>query len=206
MTETILTLINEYGYLALFIFLFVQEIGTPSPIPNEVVLIISGYLVYKGLLTFFGVLMVIILSDVLAASILYILFYFFGTWLINSKPKWLPLPIRSILRLKEKITQQGISVVFWGRLTPLIRGYVAVISGLTHIKFKKFILILFTTATIWGLFFLTVGYVISPYWQFVEPYFYKLKYVFIAIVLLIVLVWLAKKIQFRRLFVNQKFQ
>ena len=175
MTESIVPLITQYGYLALFIFLFIQEMGTPSPIPNEVVLLISGYLVYSGILTFFGVLMVIILSDVLAALIIYVLFYFFGSWLINSKPKWLPIPTQAILKLKEKVALQGNKIVFMGRLTPVIRGYVAIISGLTRINLKKFIFILLFTATIWGLFFLILGYIISPYWQFVEPYFYKLK-------------------------------
>ncbi len=206
MTESIVPLITQYGYLALFIFLFIQEMGTPSPIPNEVVLLISGYLVYSGILTFFGVLMVIILSDVLAALIIYVLFYFFGSWLINSKPKWLPIPTQAILKLKEKVALQGNKIVFMGRLTPVIRGYVAIISGLTRINLKKFIFILLFTATIWGLFFLILGYIISPYWQFVEPYFYKLKYVFMIVAFLIVFFWLAKKIQFRRIFANQKFQ
>ena len=34
----------------------------------------------------------------------------------------------------------------------------------------------------------------------------ELKYVFMIVAFLIVLFWLAKKIQFRRIFANQKFQ
>lgn len=200
MTESFFNLIYQYGYLALFCFLFLQEVGAPNPIPNEVVLIVSGYLIHSGYLSFFGVILVIIASDLLAALILYGLFYFFGSWLMTSKPKWIPIPTRSILKLHQKVNEQGLSMVFLGRLTPFIRGYVAVISGLSHINFKTYIIIASITTTIWGLFYITIGYVISPYWQLVEPYFSKSMYVFGCVFILFLIVWGVKKIQFNFLF------
>lgn len=196
MTETFISLIQQYGYLALFSFVFLQEVGAPNPVPNEIVLIASGYLIHSGYLSFFGVLSAIILADVSAAFILYMLFYFFGSWLTNSKPKWVPISTQTIMKLQQKVKAQGSSFVFLGRLAPFIRGYVAVVSGLSHINIKKYITIILLTTTIWGLFYLSIGYALSPYWQLVEPYFSKSTYVLVAVFLLIILIWLVKKAQF----------
>lgn len=197
MTETFIHLINQYGYLALFLFLFLQEVGAPTPIPNEIILVISGYLIYSGYLSFFGVLPVVILSDSFAALLLYGIFYFFGNWLIHSKPKWIPISTQTIVTLQKKINQQGISSVFVGRLAPFIRGYVAVVSGLTHVRLKTYCLIILPTTTFWGLFYITMGYIISPYWYKAEPYFSKSTYIFGAIFILLVLVFVIQKTQSR---------
>ena len=195
MTETITTLIHQYGYLALFGFLFLQEVGAPNPIPNELVLIISGYLIYSGLLSFWGVLSVIILSDVLAAMTLYTAFYFFGAWFIRSKPKWIPISTKSIIKLNQKIKDQGISVVFFGRLTPFIRGYVAVVSGLTQINAKRYMLIVMATTILWGVFYISIGYILSHYWKIIEPQFSKTPYLLGAILIIVLSVWVIKKIK-----------
>lgn len=197
MTESFIDLINQHGYLALFCFVFLQEIGAPNPIPNEFVLIGSGYLIHNGYFSFLGVFTTIVLGDISASLLLYTLFYFFGYWAVNSKPRWIPIPTQTILKLSRKINKGGLLFVFLGRLAPFIRGYVAVISGLTRLNFKKYTMIICTTTSIWGLFYLTIGYFISPYWQITQPYFSKSIYILGAVFLSFAVIILFKKTSFR---------
>ena len=52
MPEEVVYYITGYGYLAIFILVFLQEIGMPNPFPNELLLIFSGYLSFRGILFF----------------------------------------------------------------------------------------------------------------------------------------------------------
>jgi len=64
----------EYGYLSIFLLVFLQEIGIPS-FPNELLLLYTGYLAYKGILDLFKVLMMVVAADISGSFILYILFF-----------------------------------------------------------------------------------------------------------------------------------
>ena len=50
MPPEIILYISKYGYLAIFVVTFLQETGVPNPVPNELVLMFSGYLVFTGIL------------------------------------------------------------------------------------------------------------------------------------------------------------
>jgi membrane protein DedA with SNARE-associated domain len=50
MPPEIILYISKYGYLAIFVLIFLQETGVPNPVPNELVLMFSGYLVFTGIL------------------------------------------------------------------------------------------------------------------------------------------------------------
>ncbi|MCX6740828.1 MAG: hypothetical protein NTY61_00295 [Candidatus Parcubacteria bacterium] len=46
MPHSLAVFITHYGYLAIFFLVFLQEIGVPNPVPNELVLLFSGYLAF----------------------------------------------------------------------------------------------------------------------------------------------------------------
>ncbi len=167
MPNNFLQLISEYGYLAIFLLILAQEVGLPSPIPNEFLLLFSGYLTHMGVLNILLVVTVVILADFLAGTILYGIFYYFGNTLLKNKPKWLQLPEKKIQKVSERIQKDGQSSVFVGRLTPLIRGYVSVACGLFQLSNKKYFSILISTSILWALIYIVVGFFIGPYWEYI---------------------------------------
>jgi membrane protein DedA with SNARE-associated domain len=76
MASTLAAYILKYGYVAIFSLVFLQEIGIPNPVPNELVLLFSGYLTAVGKLDFITVLLIVIAADTLGSSLLYVAFYF----------------------------------------------------------------------------------------------------------------------------------
>jgi len=56
--------ITKYGYFAIFSLVFLQEIGVPNPVPNELVLLFSGYLIFVGKLDFIIVLTTVVAADI----------------------------------------------------------------------------------------------------------------------------------------------
>ena len=96
MTSELNVYILQYGYLAIFILIFLQEIGVPNPIPNELVLLFSGYLSFAGVLNFPTVILVAALADFAGTNILYFVFLFFGAYIIKNKPGWFPISQKKI--------------------------------------------------------------------------------------------------------------
>lgn len=176
---------TKYSYGAIFSLIFLQEVGLPSPIPNELVLLVSGYLIFSGHLNILAVIITVVLADMIASSILYFSFYFFGFYLFEKKPKWIPLSEKKMNSLKAKISKGGKGTIFLGRLTPFIRGYTSVISGLLQIRAAVFLPIAFSSALVWSTIYVTAGILIGPYWNKFIPHFKQAEYLIAGLLICI---------------------
>jgi membrane protein DedA with SNARE-associated domain len=64
-------LLDEHGQLGAFLFLLVEEAGTPVPIPGDFIMVLAGARAAQGRLNLLEVLAVMELATVLGASALY---------------------------------------------------------------------------------------------------------------------------------------
>lgn len=157
--------LTKYGYYAIFLLVFIQELGIPNPITNELVLIFCGYLSYAGTLNVYKVILVAISADFIGTSILFFIFYSFSKWLLEHSPKWLPLNGETIEKLKTRLLRHGNRSVFVGRLTPFLRGYVSVAAGMLHVNRKAFLGTVIISAITWSGGLVLLGRLIGPYWN-----------------------------------------
>src|SRR5665811_2130434 len=127
MPEEVVYYVTRYGYLAIFVLVFLQEIGMPNPFPNEILLMFSGYLSFKGLLYLPSVILTVVLADFIGTNILYFIFYSAGPFIMQKKPKWIPLSDKMISRLSDRISKGGKLSIYIFRVTPFTRGYTSVI-------------------------------------------------------------------------------
>jgi membrane protein DedA with SNARE-associated domain len=181
----VVSFITRYGYLAIFILVFLQEIGMPNPIPNELVILFSGYLSFMGLLYLPFVILTVISADFIGTNILYVIFYNAGIYIMQKKPKWVPLSSTMIDRLSRKISEGGQFNIFIFRVTPFTRGYTSVITGLLHIKPGIFLPIALVSATAWATIYAVIGYFIGPYWNLFSNDIGSFKYILLAVLVTI---------------------
>lgn len=185
MPEEVVFYITSYGYLAIFILVFLQEIGMPNPFPNELLLIFSGYLIYKGVLYLPFVLLSTVLADFAGTSILYFLFSKSGEYILEKKPRWIPISPKIIKKLSLKVNRHGLSGIFIFRLTPFTRGYASVISGLLQIKTKPFLAIALGSALTWSMIYVFAGYILGPYWSLFIQNIESFKNIMLLTILLV---------------------
>lgn len=184
MPDEVVLYVTKYGYLAIFVLIFLQEIGMPNPFPNELLLIFSGYLVFKGMLFLPYLLLTTVLADFFGTSLLYFLFSKSGEYILANKPRWIPVSSKTISKLSLKINRSGLYGVFIFRLTPFTRGYASVISGLLQIKTKPFLAIAMGSALTWSTLYIITGYVIGPYWSLFLQNIEYFKYIMIFMILI----------------------
>jgi membrane protein DedA with SNARE-associated domain len=154
MSPILSAFIIKYGYIAIFLLVFLQEIGVPNPIPNELVLLFSGYLTSVGKLDFITVLITVIAADTIGSSLLYMTFYCFGQRVLQ---KWSHvIPTSKLAYLTARVSHQDRWSIYVGRLMPFIRGYTAVAAGLLKIPPGIFLPAVLLSALTWS-----GGYVIA---------------------------------------------
>lgn len=197
MPEGVVSFITTYGYLAIFALILMQEIGVPNPIPVELLLFFTGYLSFKGLLFLPFVIIAGITADFIGANILYFLFFYSGTYLIQKKPRWVFIPEKKITEFKEKITSGGRFSIFLFRLLSLTRGYTSITVGLLGIKPAIYLPIVIISASFWTILWATLGFLFGPSWNSIAKDIDSIKYIMIGILLIIIGIfifrWLRKK-------------
>jgi membrane protein DedA with SNARE-associated domain len=207
MPEEVVYYVTRYGYLAIFILVFLQEIGMPNPFPNELLLIFSGYLTFKGLLHLPLVIITAVSADIIGTNILFFLFYYTGSFIMKKKPKWFPISSSMIDRLTVKISNGGRMSMYIFRLTPFTRGYTSVIAGLLQVKAKVFLPITIYSALTWASVYVVIGNLIGPFWNLFEQNIHSFKYVMLIIltiiaVMVILIYYIRKKVKKGKVFIN----
>jgi membrane protein DedA with SNARE-associated domain len=192
MPEELVYYVTRYGYLAILILVFLQEIGMPNPFPNELLLIFSGYLSFKGLLYHPFIILTAISADFIGTSLLYFLFYRTGNAILQKKPKWIPISTSMINRLSSKISSGGLFSIYIFRLTPFTRGYTSVITGLIQVKPRVFLPIAFISGLTWASVYVLTGHLIGPFWNIFIKNIGDFKYIMVAVLVILSCIVLLK--------------
>jgi membrane protein DedA with SNARE-associated domain len=198
MPEELVQYVTHYGYLAIFILVFLQEIGMPNPFPNELLLMFSGYLSFKGLLFLPFVIITAFLADFVGTNILYFAFYSTGAVILKNKPRWFPLSESMINKLTAKISRGGQLSIYIFRLTPFTRGYASVITGLLQVKPKIFLPIAIVSAITWASVYVVAGNLIGPSWERFASHFEDFKWILLVFASLVLATILFAKLRSKR--------
>ena len=188
MTTEVITFIMNYGYFAIFIVIFAQEMGIPNPVPNELVLMFSGYLTLKGVLIFPLVIFVAVMADIIGTSILYGVFYFSGAYILKHKPRWLFISEKAVNKLSKRLSNGGRLKIYICRLTPFIRGYTSIITGLLQIKPKIFLPIALISGITWSSICVITGRILGPYWSYAGNKMGNVKCIVLTTVLILIII------------------
>ena len=181
--------IVKYGYVAIFSLVFLQEIGVPNPVPNELVLLFSGYLASIGKLSFVLVMVAVVSADFIGTSILYFIFFFLGEQILEKRIKWLSR--EKVDRLTKRISERGRWGIYIGRLIPYLRGYTSIAAGLLRIKPRNFLPVVLVSAITWSGGYAIAGRLLGKEYQSVASNFsaWKIALVSGVIIAFIFFIW-----------------
>ncbi|WWV72980.1 Inner membrane protein YabI [Sporomusa ovata DSM 2662] len=163
MEQAVLNHIDTYGYFAIFVAMLLT--GTGLPLPGEVTLGITGYLVYSGQLEMLPAIAVTALGDLLGAAISYGLGLYSRTKIIAQYFSFL-IPTESKLLIIERwLNQYGIFTIVFGRLLPVIRGAIPIPAGFVQMNGKIYISGIFVSSFIWCGALIYLGTGLGHNWQ-----------------------------------------
>lgn len=168
MEEFILSMMNQFGYIGVFLLIAIENIF--PPIPSEVILLFGGFMTtYSGL----NIIIMIIfatLGSLLGAIVL----YYIGKILNKERLKKIVSgKIGKILRLKnsdidkadEWFDTKGNKTVFFCRFIPIVRSLISIPAGMSEMPLGKFFLYTTTGSLIWNTVLIIIGAIVGEKWE-----------------------------------------
>ena len=170
--------ISNLGYAGIFT-LMVGE-SALIPIPSEIIMPFSGYLVHTGQFNF----MYVVLSGSLGNLVGSLLAYYVGSQLgrqfILRYGKYVLLK-KSHLELTETYFKKyGDRSTFIGRMLPALRTYISLPAGLAKMNIRKFMIYTSTGSIIWNSALTYIGIQFGQNWKTLLGY---TEYLDIAVVI-----------------------
>ena len=193
--ETIQELANQYGYLAVFVGILLENLGIP--LPGETITIVGGFLAGSGELNFWLVLG----SAASGAFIGGIGGYFvgkYGGWkLILAGSKVFRIQEVQLEEIKTKFSENAVKAVFFGRFIPLIRIFSSPMAGVVEMPFGKFIGVNLAGALTWASVMTTLAFFVGKVVSLEQLLEWVSKFailaLFIAIAAIAVPIWLESR-------------
>lgn len=156
-SSSLMHLLENYGYLAVLIFVAIESTGIPFP--GETMLIIAA--VYAGTTHHLSILLVII-----AAAVGAILGDNLGFWvgreggyrLLRRYGRYIRLDERKLKLGQYLFMKHGDKVVFFGRFVAVLRAWAAFLAGTNRMKWGSFLLFNALGGVVWATVFGLGGY------------------------------------------------
>lgn len=188
LTELIINTISSTGYFGIFILMFLES--ALVPIPSEVTMPFSGYLVTTGQFS----LLMVILTGGLANLVGSILAYLLGYWgqehvvrkIIRNYGKYLLISEAEFDRSEKWFKQHGEKIVFFSRVLPVVRTFISLPAGIAHMNFFRFSYLTFFGSLIWSTILTYVGFILGKNWSSIEVYYRKFEMLIFIIGVIVV--------------------
>jgi len=142
MSDWVVRLIDQSGYLGIGFLMFLETIF--PPIPSEVIMPVAGVAAGQGKLHY----SLVVASGTTGAMLGNLVWYLAARALgldrlhpiIDRWGRWLTITWPEVQRADRWFRDHGMAFVLLGRLVPTVRSLVSVPAGLLHMQFRRFLL------------------------------------------------------------------
>jgi membrane protein DedA with SNARE-associated domain len=185
----IVAVISTAGYLGI-VFLMAIE-SACIPLPSELIMPFAGYLVFIGKANLVGVATAGAVGCNIGSTVAYYVAAKGGRAALERWGKYVLISKAELERTDRFFARYGSATVFFGRLLPLVRTFIAFPAGLARMPMAKFQIYTFLGSWPWCFALAYAGYVLGARWDS-DPTFRKVFHDFdavIAVAVLAGLVW-----------------
>jgi membrane protein DedA with SNARE-associated domain len=191
-------------FLASFVISVISTMGLPGivllmaiesaciPLPSEVIMPFSGYLVFLGKYSLWSVGLAGAFGCVVGSVPAYYLGMYGGRPLIEKYGKYILISRHDLDMADRWFERHGEATVFFARLLPVIRTFIAFPAGVARMEMKRFILYTFAGSLPWCLGLAYVGMVMGEKWPILREYFHKFD-LLIGAVIVAAIVWYVRR-------------
>jgi len=181
----VIGVISHLGYPGVLLLMSAES--ALIPIPSEIIMPFSGFLVFQGRFNFWLIVLVGACGNLFGSWLAYGL----GYWLEGSVLRKLIVRYGKFILLTEKeydnslklFSKYGQWITAIARVLPAIRTVISLPAGVAKLSFWKFSALTFFGSLIWSTFLTYLGLILGENWEIIRPYFHKFD---IAIILVVI--------------------
>ena len=174
MRQLVLELMGEYGNLAVFLLILVENLF--PPIPSEVILTFGGVMTVCTDMTPVGVILFSTAGSLAGAVILYSVGRFlpdevFRKLLCGRIGHLLHFRSEDVDLAKGWFRDRGRSAVFLCRLIPIVRSLISIPAGIARMPFVPFLVFTAAGSFLWNTVLVYAGRIAGDSWEKVSAAF-----------------------------------
>lgn len=170
------------------------------PVPSEVIMPFSGFLVTTGRFSLWLVILWATVGNLLGSLVLYIIGCYGGRRFILKYGRYFFFSEQELNKSDEWFKKYGSPAIFFGRMLPIVRTYISLPAGVTKISLPKFLIYTFIGSLPWNFALAYIGVALGQNWKEIEVYFRKFDFIILIMILAAIGWWLWRH------FKNQKLQ
>src|SRR5436305_8678094 len=185
----IIAVIAKLGYAGVVLLMAIES--ACIPLPSEVIMPFSGYLVYTGRFNLWLVAIMGALGCVLGSLVAYGVGLRGGRPLIEKYGRFVLISHHDLDIADRWFAKYGEAIVFASRLLPVIRTFIAFPAGVARMNLKRFVIYTFMGSLPWCLGLAYVGQKLGEQWdknETLKALFHRFDFV-IGILFVLVAVW-----------------
>ncbi|KQM11619.1 hypothetical protein AOA80_07400 [Methanomassiliicoccales archaeon RumEn M1] len=189
--DFVIGLIDQAGYLGIYLAMFIE--GVFTPIPSEIIVPLAGYLASTGRFDIVLVILVSSLGAVSGSTVAYLIGYRLGRPFVDRYGKYFGFGHDSLCRADAWFERWGSFGILIGHSLPGVRSVISFPAGIAKMDIKRFIIFTFSGALIWNTVLTVAGYLLGASYICISETLseWKVDWILLAALGIIFLSWVA---------------
>jgi membrane protein DedA with SNARE-associated domain len=173
MEQTILDIIDRFGYVGVCFLVALENIF--PPIPSEIILTFSGFMTTFSTMRLGGVIAAATIGAIIGACILYAVGRLVNADRLErlfASPVGRMLHVRreDVKRAERWFLRHSSSAVFLCRFVPIVRSLISLPAGIARMRLKLFLVLTALGTLIWNTVLVLLGRMAGDAWQNIVGY------------------------------------
>jgi len=180
------SVISHLGYPGIFLLMALES--ACIPIPSEIIMPFSGFLVSSGEMNFWLVVAVGSVGNLAGSFLAWWVGWRGGRPLVEKYGKYILLSQNDLESSDRFFKRYGEGTVFFSRLLPVVRTFISLPAGIAKMDNKKFLLYTLAGCIPFTALLTYAGLVLKDNWNALQPYFHKFDLI-IALLIILAIIW-----------------
>jgi membrane protein DedA with SNARE-associated domain len=161
--ESVLGWVAHYGYVGIFGLLMLGIVG--APIPDETLLVFTGYLIFKHQLEPLPAFAAGFLGSICGITVSYALGRMLGLYVVTRLGRFLHVEPEDLDRVRAWYEGKGKYGLVISYFIPGIRHLAAYVAGSSRLPLPVFATFAYLGGLLWSGSFISIGYVLGDEWE-----------------------------------------
>jgi membrane protein DedA with SNARE-associated domain len=182
--------ISLLGYSGVILMMAIESACVP--LPSEIIMPFSGYLVSTGKFSLFGVSFMGAIGCVLGSIVAYTVGYYGGRPMAEKYGKYVLITHHDLDIADRFFGKYGNAAIFFSRMLPVVRTFISLPAGIAKMNLAKFIIYTFAGSFPFCYILAYIGEKLGENWNTLGVYFHKFD-IIIGIIILAGIIWFVKR-------------
>jgi membrane protein DedA with SNARE-associated domain len=167
----IVAVISAMGYGGIVLLMAIES--ACIPLPSEVIMPFSGYLAARGRFNLNLVAIAGALGCLFGSWVGYYLGATGGRWVLERYGRYVLISPHELETAEHFFERWGAPAVFFSRLLPVVRTFIAFPAGVARMRLLPFALYTLAGSYLWCFALAYVGQQLGKHWSALGPYFHR---------------------------------